>query len=539
MNKTHLYRELSAKYTNIVYFCLFLCVFMACFLPPIKGFHDNLIKPKWFFTELITIITFIILLLHFYVSRLFTESKSYEVTIKEELSKAIVCISFLEVIYVICNIICNHQEIIKGTFENPSGLAFCLSALLPFHFYLFIIYKKNKSIRNLIIALFLITISIILLTQSRTGWIYITLFLMIVTNKIKVFDKIIRIPIYIIITIVLSILVCKFKSNSSSGRLFILERSWELIKENPICGHGPGGFIQNYMLKQAEFFKTNYNNHYAWLADEIQHPLNEFILSWVEFGIGGILIHIGIFIILFILLRKDKDYFSFSLNLSLLSLFIFSIFSYPMVYPLFWIILILCSFTAFKNKIANTYNSRFIKYKSPITFICIGVLLLRLIFLIYSFKFENAWYNIYQKSLRGHSKEVMPYYDKLYSHFHSNVYFLYNYASEQFYAERNDSALNTAKECLSKWPSYNLSLLMGDICRNSNKFNESITFYEQAHYMCPIRFAPLEGLYYSYKQLGIDSKTDSIADIIAHKTIKINSGEIQRIKKEILDDIQQ
>lgn len=145
MNKTHLYRELSAKYTNIVYFCLFLCVFMACFLPPIKGFHDNLIKPKWFFTELITIITFIILLLHFYVSRLFTESKSYEVTIKEELSKAIVCISFLEVIYVICNIICNHQEIIKGTFENPSGLAFCLSAYYHFIFTYLSFIKRIRA----------------------------------------------------------------------------------------------------------------------------------------------------------------------------------------------------------------------------------------------------------------------------------------------------------------------------------------------------------------------------------------------------------
>ena len=51
--------------------------------------------------------------------------------------------------------------------------------------------------------------------------------------------------------------------------------------------------------------------------------------------------------------------------------------------------------------------------------------------------------------------------------------------------------------------------------------------------MCPVRFAPLEGLYYAYRNIGDTIRTDSIAQFIQQKKVKIPSYDVERIKKEI------
>ena len=54
--------------------------------------------------------------------------------------------------------------------------------------------------------------------------------------------------------------------------------------------------------------------------------------------------------------------------------------------------------------------------------------------------------------------------------------------------------------------------------------------------MCPVRFEPLEGLYYAYKSGRQPDKADSVADVVARKKIKVDSPDVQRIKKEILEE---
>lgn len=518
---------------NYIYFCSFFIIFIACFFPKISGLNDNFIKPKWFLTETSGCILLFIYILY-YIIKGFKEEYHLH-SVQDELCKSAVSISFIEVLYVVSNILSTGNiKHITGTFDNPTGLSICLCTLLPFHYYLFDLYKSHKPKLYFIIISLISSITIIILTNSRTGWIYIALNLLYFIKKCIPQKKKIIIIISSLITTALIYLILNIKSSSTLGRIFILERSWELIKENPLSGWGYGGFVQNYMLKQAEFFKSNLNSQYAWLADDIKHPLNEFLLSWINFGILGFILHLSIFILLFIRLNYRKNSYSITLKLSLLSIAIFSLFSYPMIYPLSWIILILCLLTAFNNEIKNIYKK--LPYKRIFLAFCLGGILIRLTFLFHSFELEKEWYNIYYNSLKGKSKEMMPYYDSLYRELKSNRYFLYNYASEQFYAERYDSALITAKECLLKWPTYNLSLLMGDICRNSEKYEESIGYYEQAFYMCPVRFAPLEGLYYSYRNSGMQIKADSIAEIIKHKEIKIYSNEIKRIKQEIINN---
>ncbi len=83
------------------------------------------------------------------------------------------------------------------------------------------------------------------------------------------------------------------KTDSTNGRRFILERSWELVQARPFAGYGPGGFLREYMPRQADYFKAHADSGHAWLASEVYHPLNEFVWVWIEFGLPGVLLSLG------------------------------------------------------------------------------------------------------------------------------------------------------------------------------------------------------------------------------------------------------
>ena len=52
-----------------------------------------------------------------------------------------------------------------------------------------------------------------------------------------------------------------------------------------------------------------------------------------------------------------------------------------------------------------------------------------------------------------------------------------------------------------------------------------------AHAMCPVRFAPLEGLYKVYDTTNDTLQRKEIANQIATKQVKVNSLDIMRIKR--------
>lgn len=67
-----------------------------------------------------------------------------------------------------------------------------------------------------------------------------------------------------------------------------------------------------------------------------------------------------------------------------------------------------------------------------------------------------------------------------------------------------DKASQMIAECGQYWSGYNRELLAGDICYYMEEYPDAITHYEMAQDMCPVRFAPLEGLYKVYDAIGDD-----------------------------------
>ena len=264
------------------------------------------------------------------------------------------------------------------------------------------------------------------------------------------------------------------------------------------------------------------------LADEVRHPLNEFVLAWVDYGVATPCLLALCFAVAVYRLGKRKEGFSPTLACSLSALFVFACFSYPSKYPLAWQVAALALASLARRHLPVKKRSRFWRVFPVASWTAAATLLVGL---GVEFHYERTWSRAARRCLYGHSERMMPVYARLHRHYARNPYFLYNYAAEQFYAGRFAPALATAKECRAYWSSYNLELLTGDICRHLGRHEEAIAHYRQAGHMCPVRFAPLEGLYHAYKASGQADKADSISAVIRRKKAKVLSPEVARIKK--------
>lgn len=519
---------------NIILFGIYLCLFVACFFPQTTGFSDQLILPKWYLA--ITVVTILLMVeaCLIYIKNTFPSEICNKIPQKhkgELFALALSIVTTFESIYVIMSSFFYNNityTTILGTFDNPSGMSLHLCLGIPFIYYSAKICHKKFWRKFLYLSICLVVLAICL-SRSRTGLICLTGFLSAILCTQNKIHKWVKLVLIIILILGTTVWVLTYKQDSSNGRLFILERSWELIQKKPWTGFGIGGFEREYMWIQEQYFAIHTNSEYAWLADEIRHPLNEFIYVWVNFGIAAPCIMLLSFVGLIYWLVKQKNFLTDTIIYALISLFIFSCFSYPFRYPLPWII-IAFAFTCIKE-----INNIYFRLKNLTAFLLLLISLYIGSQIAIAWYYERKWSYTATCASLGGSKRMMSEYKLLYKHYAKNPYFLYNYAVEQLYAGYFTSALHTAKKCSNYWASYNLQLLKGDICYYLKQYNEAIHYYQTANNMCPVRFAPLEGLYRIYKACNEPDKADSISTIIHNKKIKILSPEIIKIKKNIME----
>ncbi|MCM1313457.1 MAG: O-antigen ligase family protein [Bacteroides sp.] len=318
-----------------------------------------------------------------------------------------------------------------------------------------------------------------------------------------------------------------FQKDSTHGRQFILHVTWELIKEKPLAGHGPGGFHKEYMNRQEDYFLACPQSRYARLADDVRHPLNEFMLAWCDYGISGLCVIITAFafpLTVCLIKRRGKPVWLSGT----LPIFIFSLFSYPLNYPLSWIILILCgchSLYAF-NPIKKTFQKHMPCILNTTILVCLCLLAV----MFYELHYDLAWGRMAKYAADGHPRKALVRYASLYGHYHSNSYFLYNYAAVLYSAGMFTEAEEKIGECQKMWNGYNIELLAGDICRMEDRYDKARMHYQHAHQMCPSRFAPLFEIFQTYRTEEDTVNAVRVARIIVCKSMKTESAEIYEMK---------
>lgn len=453
----------------------------------------------------------------------------------------LVCIGIAQAVYGLgqymhwANNIASPNFRISGSFDNPAGFAAALSVCFPFA--LFVFSKKKlywKIIGALAALLFVVAI---VLSQSRAGVIAILVISGIWAVKalnptwMRSWSK--RTKIVGSTALIITILVGLYflKKDSANGRLLIWQCSGQMIADKPLLGHGAGGFQREYMLYQANYFRTHPASSYAMRADIVKHPFNELVLLLVEHGlVGGLLV--GLLVYLLIReYRKNKNQETFYAMLCLSGIAAFACFSYPLGYPFVKLMVVFCAALILRNETKRWQIS-----KGLFSVIKPAALVVSVALLVYTynmFQDEYRWNTIAQRSLAGETKVIIPDYAKLYKTMNRNGLFLYNYASELNFINRNTESNRLFVEASHFMNDIDLQLQMADNYQKMKQYPKAEKCFLLAHQMIPNRFIPLYRLALLYKEEGKIQEARRIAKLILKKQVKVESFDVVTIKAEM------
>lgn len=449
---------------------------IVCLLPPIYAYWDAYVTPKWYAAGVMALLVVVYLLYN------------KEKVTKHEIRKC-VCFSSLvallfEYTYILVDVYLHGYASLPvgscGSFENPGSMAVTICLLMPPAF----LFLRSKY-AHVCLILPLLTLTIVLLTKSRTGLLAVVVMIVLYVLRNNRIPRKVGWLSAVILLVVTFAFVAYHKTDSSRGRWFIAQRSWELIEERPFLGHGHGGFLREYMAHQGRYFMQHPDDAAAPLADDIHHPLNEFLLLGVDYGVWGMVLLAILFIALLVLLPEHSVS-----RWTLPPLIIFCCFSYPLVNPLPWLVIVYACLELPRGQFRKSA-------------VAVGFLLF--------------FSSVSEKLLQDTGLLSSPYriYNQAYRH----------------YRQKNLSQAHTeAMECRKMCSGYNLELLTGDIERHLGNTSQAIVHYETALTMCPSRFAPLQGLYLTYSDLGDTINLQRIVQRISKKPVKVMSPVVTEIK---------
>ena len=418
-----------------------------------------------------------------------------------------------------------------GPFDNPAGLAICMTALFPF--LLCRVFDSAKKCKKQFLVLLGLNIIAIILTESRTG-----VLAMISVSGIFFYNRhvgwlkqILKYPKFILscLFIILATAVFYINTESAKGRLLIWKITGDMIAEAPLLGGGAGIFAARYMDTQADFFQEHPDHPMMMLADNVSYPFNEYLNFIAAYGLIGFIL--CLFWVLFVISRTKAVS---SYLLSLIAVSITSLFSFPFRYASTLLLVVWCL-----GCLARSYMSvgiRFsirqsVVFRTGATLSLLGCLYL----MITDLRFEYRWGQLTRSS---GNYDTMAY-QELSTRWNGNPYFLYNYGVTLFYLGTYENALRVMQKCQTYLNDYDVEMILGECYAQLNQTRQAKKSYIQASLMCPNRFMPLYKLVEIYDRIGLSEQALEVAHEILDKPEKVPSCTVITIKRKMQQRIRQ
>ncbi len=420
---------------------------------------------------------------------------------------------------------------VTGSFDNPAGFAACLCAGIPFAYP----FLKSRCawIRWTVYAIVLILFVGIVLSHSRAGVVSVLVIAGYVLYP-YVRPACRNVCLWLVIPAML-VGVYFLKKDSADGRLLIWRCTCQMIGERPLTGWGSGAFKAHYLDWQAAYFRTHPQSRFAWLADNVNHPFNEYLNVCLMYGIPALLGVFFVCLFFYYCYRKHPSLKAKAAWLSWLVIGVFSLFSYPFNYPFTWIMVAMGGYVLVREARFRLIVPRVVWNVIAIGGIAMSVSLLY----IQGNRVLNEleWKHVANESLMGNTQKVLPRYKKLLKPMGDNPYFLYNYAAELYFIGEYVECLKLLKACRQHWADYDLEILFGETYTKLNHPKQAIDHFKLASEMCPIKFVPLYRLYYLYQECGEKEKARETALKIINKKVKVPSFEITKMKAKMKNEL--
>ncbi len=438
--------------------------------------------------------------------------------------------------------------IMTGGFLNQGVFANYIATLLPFPIALILI-KQQKIIRILSFIIFLISLTVLILTTSRTAWIsgltsliYLIFYgfnikSLIVKTLQTTLKKTIVASLVIIFICTGSIFLYNFKKDSANGRLFTWKICLSAIKEKPLFGHGINSFHAAYNSHQINYFKENTEDiKNGMLANEAKYAFNDYLQIAIEKGLIGLFPFLVIVFGIFLIPHK-KHYLLIAVKAAVLSTLICSLFSYPLInsihYTLFFILI---AYASSKHN-SNQYSFSFLKKRIvtlPISILLACLISLSLSMQISHFYYCNKWKTAYKMVQNKNFNYIPEIYHSLYPHFQNHYLFLFNYGSLLIKEGKSFEGIKILEHAQTINTSYNLFINLGDGYEKIKNYKLAEKYYNKASLLIPHKLTPKYFLLNLYQQTNDLEKAIQTAKAISNMEIKIYTPLAGQIKNDAL-----
>ena len=425
----------------------------------------------------------------------------------------------------------NGFRVLAG-FDNPAGAASAMAVSFPFVLALADRLNGRRIRYAVMCGAFCFIIMILAVARSRVGILAVGVVMVLwaihANNNVRA-GRIVA-SILAVLVIAAVVYMSFHKRGSNSGRALILGVCWDMFKDAPLFGHGIHGFRSQYMLYQADYLERCTSQVLPMLADNTTHPLNEYALVAVNFGLAGIAVLLSGIAITIIHYFRNRGDESFVGMMVLAGIGVLSLFSYPFRYPLTVLGLLCALVLVYKDVLLRLSRKTIIVLRS----ITATLSVLGLFLIITWTGNQIKWGRLSESSDNGNdTNAVIEGYSSLYPKLRYDPYFLYNYA--YVLSEYGDckKAGHMAAESFDLMPNYDTVLLIADNAKECGDADMAEEYYRLASRMCPVRFVPLYGLFRLYKDLDRKEKMREIGKDILSKPVKVSSIEIRTIRNVV------
>jgi tetratricopeptide (TPR) repeat protein len=422
-------------------------------------------------------------------------------------------------------------------FPNSSIAGICIAVLLLF-LIPFIIRRNNKWLIFLLTSGVLFFSALLLLSNSRAGWLGFAVGCSFVFCRYSSWQKrwvlvLLTLGLFFFLLLYLYF----YKQDSSAGRTHIYSISLEMLSDNWVWGIGIGKFKARFNEYQADYFFTHsIDNKRALLADNTFYAFNDYLQWVIESGIIGLLL-LQLFLYLTIsriihLLKQNRPII-IAVTSALICVAVAALFSYPLqVIPIQALVLVCLGSIVFcpAQKLC-------VSKKQKITSFTYKFLILLLVVVFVSKVWnERDRIKIEKKAFclarAGYKTDAIKLYKQAVEKYPGAGYNWVLYAQQLYYANRLQEAYENLNKGMFYYIDSKVYELKAVIEQELAMYSKAERSYLRAIHMVPNRMGSRLNLlkFYVYH----NDKTNAIywANAILNMPVKVPSFKIDAMLQE-------
>ncbi len=431
-----------------------------------------------------------------------------------------------------------------GSFRNPAMFAAYLSLVLPFVLAEYLNIRKNaddETKRYILLGSLIFGVYLVAISYSRGAWISSAIGLGYVLGKnAHAKEKIKKVlatqgrriaaatACAILVAGVVTTLY-SIKKDSADGRLLIWKIAVTQPHENMLTGDGIGAFAASYGRWQRNYFANDGGNERErFLADYVTCAYNEFLETYVEQGIVGLLLLLAVLISALRFKPCHESHVSIAAKGALWGTVVLFCVSYPTQCEVLYLqIAVIMALLYSHQKPRKSHD-------------VIGATA-RLVLLIYIGIFELAplWQG-YSRCIEGREKVMMgdvkgglELYERAYPMISNNGTFLYYYGAALNIVGKRQKCIDVLEHAQQKSSDANISLLLGKAYKESGDTVKALLAYQNAIDCVPTRLYPRYQKALLLMEAGRESEACRVANEILLTKEKTPTTAGREIKEEM------